>query len=202
MVQHIERIGEALIWVPVGVLSLTALGLLWALPAALICRLVAHFKGLNDGSFGGAGARYSVLLVLPWIYFLGNLIYGRSAFPATAVVLVYLALYCIWLSFMGLILVALAVYVTDIVAGNWNSLGVTLFSIIVLAVILLICAYTWITSLKNLWRSNTALNKAVKNQPRPFIPEFYLEAFGWLIAWSFVTVVAVGLTGLLGFVGT
>ena len=202
MIQQIVNAGEILFWVPIAVLIMTAIGLIWALPAAVICRFVADSRALDGSSFGGPGARYSALLVLPWISFLVKLIVGKSPFPVFAVVAVYVLLYLVWLITIVLILLGLVTYVVDVVAGSTSSFGTTVFSIVLLAVVLLLSTLSWTTSLKDMSRLKKISNHAVDDGSKSLLEDAYLQPFGWLIAWSFVTVVAVGLTGLLGFVGT
>ena len=92
---NLESIGEVFLWIPVSVLLLALLGLLWAPVAALICVLVARFRKLDGESYGAAGAKHSILLVLPWVYLLVRMLFGRSL-PVFFVAPVYVVIYSIW----------------------------------------------------------------------------------------------------------
>ena len=72
------------------------LGLLWSPFAALICRLVAHVRKLPSKGYGGAGFRYSVLFLLPWVY----LVLRMAGVPVPRVVVRvgYGILYGLWIA--------------------------------------------------------------------------------------------------------
>ena len=104
--EDIENIGEALFWVPVGVLSLAVLGLLLAPGAALTCSLLARSRGF-EGRYAAAGARASSLLVLPFLYLLGHLLFGRSPFPRAVIMATYVFLYAVWLTLIAMYVLSL-----------------------------------------------------------------------------------------------
>ena len=96
-----------------GVISFVGLsmvfGLLWSPFAALICRLIVHLRGLPGSGYGGAGFRYSLLFLLPWIYLVLRMV--GVPFPMVVVRVGYGLLYGLWLvaavgSFAGGLFVA------------------------------------------------------------------------------------------------
>lgn len=77
-------------------LLIAALGLAWALFAALICGLRARSSGLNITVYTVAGAVYSLLFLLPWVYLIAWM-YNRHI-PRAYVISVYVIMYgFIWL---------------------------------------------------------------------------------------------------------
>ena len=201
MIQNIENVGEMLFWIPVGVLLLAVMGLLWALPAALICTLVARLRKLDGGSYAVVGAKHSMLLILPWIYLLARLSFGRSLFPTSTVVSVYVLLYAVWFTFIAIDVIGLGLFVMDIFVIHSYSLGPTVFSVLLFSMILPINAYTWNRSVRNLF-GRRAADKESARRPEVLHDEGYLEPFVWLIVWSLITVFMTLIAGLLGFVGT
>jgi len=201
--EHIDSIGEVFFWIPVTVLLLTILGLLWAPVAALTCLLVARLRKLHGESFGAAGAKHSILLVLPWIYLLVKLILGRPL-PTFLVVPVYVLIYGIWLFFYivvfnigGLVGSVLDVFVTH----SQPFSRIALF-FIALSVILPLNVYMWRSSVRNL-RRRYAADKKHPFQSSLIVPHRdYTVPFAWLIAWSFVVLVITVVAGLSAYAGT
>lgn len=72
------------------------LGLLWSPFAALICGLVSHVRKLPASGYGGAGFRYSILFLLPWVY----LVLRMTGLPIPRVVVRagYGLLYGLWIA--------------------------------------------------------------------------------------------------------
>ena len=71
-------------------------GILWSPFAALICALIASIRGLPIRRCALAGAVYSILLFLPWVYLVARML-GKSI-PKQVVVAVYILLYgVVWL---------------------------------------------------------------------------------------------------------
>ena len=72
------------------------LGLLWSPFAGLICRLVSHHRKLPGSGYGGAGFRYSILFLLPWVYLVLRMT-GLSV-PSVVVRAGYGLLYGLWIA--------------------------------------------------------------------------------------------------------
>ena len=77
-------------------LNISLVGLIWMPFAAATCMYVARSKRLNVNAYGIAGAVYSVLFILPWIYLVLRM-YGVSV-DKRVVRAVYVVLYVyIWM---------------------------------------------------------------------------------------------------------
>ena len=76
---------------------LAVLGLVWALPAALVSGIVAGIKGLNVGRYVLAGAEHSLSLTVPWFYLMAEMILGRPPFSRRIVVAAYAVLLGLWI---------------------------------------------------------------------------------------------------------
>ena len=75
---------------PAGIVST-----LWAPLGALICALIARRRGLNQRRYALAGAAFSALFFLPWVYLVARML-GR-VIPKPLVVLSYAILYLMWI---------------------------------------------------------------------------------------------------------
>ena len=75
---------------PAGIASM-----LWAPIGALICALLAWRKGLGARRCALAGAAYSALFFLPWVYLTARM-FGKTI-PKPPIILAYIALYLAWL---------------------------------------------------------------------------------------------------------
>ena len=98
---NLENIGEFLFFIPVAVLLLAIAGLVWTPFGILICALVARFRGLKGEPYATAAAKSSVLLLLPWVYLVIRLSFGRSL-SRFAVMPVYVLIYATWFYFAAL----------------------------------------------------------------------------------------------------
>ena len=198
--EHIESTGEVFFWIPVAVLLLSILGLLWAPVAALTCLLVARLRKLDGESFGAAGAKQSILLVLPWIYLLVRLMFGRSI-PRSLVAAVYVLIYAIWLIFYILVfnVVGLLASVLDILVTHSQSLTTMVILFIALSVMLPVNILTWGSSLRSLRRRYAADKKRACKSP-PIVPHGdYMTPFVWLIVWSIIVLVITIVGGLAAY---
>ena len=72
------------------------LGLLWSPLAALVCQLIAHFRRLPGSGYGGAGFRFSLLFLLPWVYLVMRM--AGVSVPSTVVRVGYGLLYGLWIA--------------------------------------------------------------------------------------------------------
>lgn len=78
---------------------LLILGVLWTPFAVFICRRIAHARGLDVDSYGGAGAGYSALFFLPWIYLVVRML-DRNP-PSVLIRASYVLLYVCWFALIG-----------------------------------------------------------------------------------------------------
>ncbi len=99
------------IFVTFGLMLLAGVGFLWAPFAAYIAYRTARGQGLRSIRYPIAGAVYSALLLLPWLYMIANLRGWR--FPIDAVLFI---LYAVWL--LGPIGEALAIF---IISSNYEQ---------------------------------------------------------------------------------
>ena len=72
------------------------LGLLWSPFAALVCLLISDFRRLPGSGYGGAGFRYSLLFLLPWVYLVMRM--AGVTVPSTVVRVGYGVLYGLWMA--------------------------------------------------------------------------------------------------------
>ena len=92
---ELNRDGITLLWIQ-GIVLIV--GLIWAVPAAIIGLFHAKRLKANRLGFAARSAGYSALLLLPWFYFL---LRANKRKPAIALVyLGYVPLYGFWCSFL------------------------------------------------------------------------------------------------------
>ena len=70
-------------------------GLVWAPFGALVCALIAWRRGLSPYRCAVAGAAYSALFFLPWVYLAARML--GWAIPKPLIALPYVVLYLSWL---------------------------------------------------------------------------------------------------------
>ena len=75
---------------PAGIVST-----LWAPLGALICALIARRRGLSPRRYALAGAAFSALFFLPWVYLVARVL--GWVIPKPLVVLSYAILYLMWI---------------------------------------------------------------------------------------------------------
>ncbi len=200
---NLENIGEVFFWVPLSVLLLAVLGLLWAPAAALICILVARFRRLDGESYGADGAKLSMLLVLPWVYMLARMVFGRSL-PVSLVLPIYALVYFIWLVLyiVAFNIVGLIWSIVDIFVTHSQPLSLVLPFGIFLSVMLPFNIYTWWASIRKL-RLRYTTDKEYRLQPALTMPNpDYLAPFMYLIGWSIVVMLITIIAGLAAYTGT
>ena len=201
LMHNLEDVGEALFWVPVGVLALAILGILLAPLAALACVLLARARGI-EGSYGGEGAKNSALLLLPFVYLLTRLMFGRSPFPKSVVTTAFILIYTVWLALITIHVVGLLLPVMDILSVHHYSPVPIVVGIVMHTIVLPIIVYTLWRSIRELQRADAAHGGAARELTSNSNSAVYLEPFSSIIVWSLVTLSVVLVTGLLGFVGT
>ena len=203
LLDNMESIGEVFFWVPVYVLLLAVLGLLWAPAAALICALVARFRKLGGESYGAAGATHSMLLILPWVYLLVRMLFGRSL-PVFVVTPVYVLIYSIWLVFYVAIFNVGGVVASmiDIFVTHSLPLSIAAPFAVVSSVILPVNFYTWKRSITDLHHRHAADKERPSVSASVALDGAYLAPFIWLIVWSLVVLLITIVAGLSAYTMT
>ena len=181
--------------ITVGVLFLAALGLFLALPAALLCAIVARFRNLPVGMYAAAGAKYTALLILPYLYLLTIMLFGKSSFPRLVVGSAYALLYTVWLTIVITNAFLLFIFVSDIFVYHRYAFGFSATFAILSAILLPINMYSWGKSINGLYRFSMAGHTTTSALPSGR----YLEPFILLILWSVLISGIWFLAALLGF---
>ena len=194
-------IGEILFFVPVAVLFLAIVGLVWTPFGTLICAFVARFRGLKGEPYAAAAAKSSVLLLLPWVYLVIRLSFGRSL-SRFAVMPVYVLIYATWFYFAALSVGWGLASIIDLFVTQSNSFEQDVVAMMLFGMIAPVNIYTFIASLKKLHR-RYALDRKPADHKGTLIPDgTYLEPFAGLIGWSVVMLFVTVIVGLFGYVGT
>ena len=168
---------------------LAVLGLVWALPAAVISGIVAGIKGLNVGRYVIAGAEHSLSLTVPWFYLIAEIILGRPPFSRGLVSVAYALLFGLWImGAIGLNIVILSAYLLDLfVFGEFNPAPVTMGSVF-WGIILLINVITCIKSIRDM-RLRYRMAKGMADPSLAARPvQGHLTPFKLLAIWSTVLV--------------
>ena len=87
-------LGALAFFVLVGAIIVLTIGIVWSPVGALLCGIAARKRGLSTARYAIAGAFYSALFILPWIYFTLRLL-NRKA-PNDLVYLGYIIIYAAW----------------------------------------------------------------------------------------------------------
>ena len=87
-------LGVLAFFVSVGAIIVLTIGIVWSPVGALLCGIAARKRGLSTARYAIAGAFYSALFILPWIYFMLRLL-NRKA-PNDLVYLGYIIIYAAW----------------------------------------------------------------------------------------------------------
>ena len=119
-------------------------GLVWAPFAGLIAWYMARARGLPAVRYGVAGAFYSALFLLPWIYLVGSMMGLR--FPHSCVRLTYIAVYGSWQLGPMAILEAL-VYITLFSGYSPTYIEVEAPMKVGIMILLVLMAFGWILTL-------------------------------------------------------
>lgn len=78
-----------------GAIIVLTIGIVWSPVGALLCGIAARKRGMSTARYALAGAFYSALFILPWIYLMLRLL-DRKA-PTDLVRLGYVVIYIFWL---------------------------------------------------------------------------------------------------------
>lgn len=171
----------------VGVLqSILWAGLIWMPFAAATCAFVARRKGLDIKVYGIAGAAYSVLFVIPWIYLVLRM--HSISVSRRIVHSMYVAMYVyVWM--LGLMVLNVIIAFDS----DWRGVGLLL---------LLLNVITWIVSADMIQRRNRYDREQealivsrhsveyVNEMRRTSLPHFvYIIPFAMVLAWMVVLMV-------------
>ena len=168
-------------------LLLAVLGLLWAIPAAVISGIVAGTRNLRVGHYVFVGANYSISLTVPWFYLMGEVILGRPPLSRRLTVAGYVLLFGLWVvGPIGLNIGIISAYLLDLFVFNKLPPPYMVMGSVFWTIILLANATTCISSIRNMrLREEVERGLAVPLvAPRPV--QGYLTPFRWLAFWSFV----------------
>ncbi len=159
-------------------------GVLWTPFAALICGRIARAKSLRVGSYVGAGAGYSALFFLPWIYLVARML-GRNP-PSVLIRASYVLIYACWLALTGgyAVYYFTELYLFDahgLERYGWEkAIGLAVIMFVVVALNLL----TWTASVLALRRAHAEHRMKSGDAPREILPGgVYIYPFALLLAW-------------------
>jgi len=99
-----DMAARALLIAFVPPMYLMVIGLLWTPFAALICLAVAHVRRLDGEGYGKAGALYSLLFFLPWVWLVLRMM--GVPIPAAVARAGYAILYGLWLCAAAALIIA------------------------------------------------------------------------------------------------
>ena len=145
-----------------------AVGVLWMPFAALFCARAARSRGLDSGRYAVAGAIYSILLFIPWVYLVLRL-RGREL-PSSLVRMAYIILFFgIWP------LATLSTFFSALFAVPLRPL----------LLVLPASAVTWLISIWNLWRANKRANACGDELSDAMLPHHaYIMPFAYATLWT------------------
>ena len=197
MMQFSENPVGVIIWIaflvivfsPFAVVAAMLLGWLWSPFAALICWLRARSLGLDARRYAAAGALYSALFFLPWLY-LTLRMFGKTV-ADSMVSGGYFVLYLIW--FLGPIAIAflacvgsgIRVFSSDPADPDPTALDMLLFC----SLLALLCANLVAMGLSawDLDRKHRRLAAADREKPDFFPDRLYIMPFAHTLAAVAVT---------------
>ena len=177
---------------------LAVLGLVWALPAALVSGIVAGIKGLNVGRYVIAGAEHSVSLTVPWFYLMAEIILGRPPFSRRIVVAAYAVLFGLWImGAIGLNVIFVSAHLLDLfVFGEFNP-GIVTMGSVFWGIMLLVNVIACVKSIRDM-RLRDRIARGMADPLLAARPvQGHLTPFKLLAMWSIVLVL---LTYFAGFV--
>ena len=174
---------------PLVLLLIAVLGLVWALPAAVISGIVAGIKGLKVGRYVFAGAEHSMSLTVPWFYLMAEMILGRPPFSRRLVVAAYAFLFGLWIiGPIGLNIAIVSGYLLAIfVFDEVDPVPVTMVSVF-WGIILLVNVITCIKSIRDM-RLRDRMARGMADPSLAARPvQGHLTPFKLLAFWTIVIV--------------
>ena len=170
-----------------ALLLLAVLGLLWAIPAAVISGIVAGTRKLGVRHYVFVGANHSISLTVPWFYLMGEVILGRPPLSRRLMVAGYALLFGLWVvGPIGLNIGIVSAYLLDLFVFNKLPPPYMVMGSVFWTIILLANAKTCISSIRDMrLREEVERGIAVPlRAPRPV--QGYLTPFRWLALWSII----------------
>lgn len=160
------------------------IGVLWSPIAALICGGIARARGLSVSRYAAAGAVYSALLILPWLYLVVRM-FNRSV-PRFIVVAGYMVLYLGWL--WGPF--GWGVFISQL-ADSPEEGGLFLEYPTISTLLMFIHIASWVISLVWLLSSSGSFPHQPNSISRDFLLRpVYVTPFGLATLWSLFTFLA------------
>ena len=157
---------------PLALLTLPALGLLWAPFAALFCSRVARARGLETRRYALAGAIYSILFFWPWIYLILRM-YNKHI-PGCVIRIVYILTYGVMWPISTLSLLILAIWYPQ----PFRS---------VLIFVLLLNILAWFMSLIKLLVWHRGRGRVPSEESDDVLPNrVYLMPFAYVLGWLLI----------------
>ena len=189
------KLGELMLWVAVAVALLGVIGLLWAPVAAASCAFVARARKLPPGLYASSGAKYSILLILPWVYLLIKL-FGRSL-PFLLLATVYALIYVVWaVGLIGGQAVSIAYFVLNSYGDDPLPLGGSIFWGGLTLTAASVSTFTLIWTLRRVHQRAQRGREDSYSPPSPLLDARYLEPFGWLLGWALLEVILAFIVGV------
>ena len=177
-----------------GAIIVLTIGIVWSPVGALLCGIVAWKRGMSTARYALAGAFYSALFILPWIYFMLRLL-DRKA-PTDLVRLGYVVIYISWLfGPIALSFVLFYVFSSPEVSSNNLFLDdseerVTQITVLVgSAISLLANVIFWMKSLRDIRQAR--IND--KSHSRSYIMPFVYPAVLMILSFLIFTILDWGL---------
>ena len=161
-----------LILFPLALLTMPALGLLWAPFAALVCSRAARARGLETRRYALAGAIYSILFFWPWVYLILRM-YNKHI-PGCIIRIVYILTYGVLWPISTLSLLLLAIWYQQ----PFRSM---------LIFVLLLNILAWFVSLIMLivWRRRQG--RVLSDESDDVLPNrVYIMPFAYVLGWLLI----------------
>ena len=189
------RVAEALPYVvPLGGMALGVLGLLWAVPGAVLCALVALLRKLDARMYGCTGARMSTYGLIPWLNLFIKITVGRPI-PAFVAAPFYFMIYVGWgvlvvvliaMIFLQPILSILDILILDWIGGRGYA-GHVFFFALLSAMTLPFVLATAIMSARDMLRRYRLVGWPNDKSEITLPTDEYVRPFAWFTLWSAIT---------------
>ena len=173
--------------VVVSPILLFAFGLLWAPIGAFICNRIAHSRGLPAVGYTEAGAGYSALMFLPWVYLVARMCNWRL--PRSVILAGYVYVYTLWLAliigYAAFIFTEVIPYSNYLRAGSGGLADGREGQITLWFAATSINIFTLAHSVRALRRASARDRTRLGKEPREVLPGgAYVHPFAWLIGWG------------------
>ena len=172
-------------------LIILGLGLAWVPLSASICARIAHNRGLAERRYAIAGAAYSMLFFLPWLYFVMQM--RNKTVWKPAIWAAYAVLYAGWL--LGPI--ALTLGLLGLSYGTFNGWGA--LSVLFMGLFLAMSLAWFISMFRLLKRHLTSGRHAAIGQTGQAVDSLITEVYLAPFLLCFASIAVLLLLGLLAF---